>query len=178
VKHPRQLEELPENEKTAYHEAAHVVACWSLELPFTSVSIVAEEGSWGRVTPGKTPESIQEALRSEVYTAELLEWMENQGVMLLAGCEMDRMLGRDDKFHARDEHQAYYVLAPRITRGLGSDHLVACQQRMRRRAEDFLANPGHWRIIESVARVLAKKQKLSNNEVDKIARGTMLEQAT
>jgi len=105
------LDQFTAEEKTAYHEAAHVVAYLAEGMPFEYVSIIPEDDKPGRVVGKEMPRWVREALDNWRITDWVRLWVENLIVVYLAGPVADEVLERTRNYVTEDEYQAVLKLA-------------------------------------------------------------------
>ena len=152
----------------AYHEAGHAVAARWLGIKVRRVSIVGEAGSKGRVHHAPTISSkVARAyeFRTSLTSFEGEAAALRTAVIALAGPVAQRKHSPRSvrRWHVHADYKAVSLVAERI----GCDdeqEMKHWYQRALRRTERLLDDK--WLAVESLAKELTKKRKLSRDEAE------------
>jgi ATP-dependent Zn protease len=148
--------------RTAYHEAGHAVAAFFEHLAIKSVTVVPDEGSFGKVKHYRTP-SFRPDVNADART--------NQRVLAhmlvdLAGPAAEREIGGRAFRHATS-HQDYQNAADLATRLCGSDESVNALLRwVGVCARDLVRT--RWPMIELLAKALLTRRTLNGRQVREV----------
>ena len=152
-------------ESTAYHEAGHGVVAWLKGVRTRKLSIIPDEGSFGRHIHHPYFSGINldfdESPRAQRRA-------ENMVLVLCAGPAAQRRFNPKGfrSHHASDDwHQAIQLLSH-----LESDNEVVqvYYDMFELKARNLVASPVYWPCIEAVAEALLERRQLSGSEVKDI----------
>lgn len=161
---------------TAIHEAGHAVAAWRQDLDFTTISIVPDDDSLGRVAMGALPDGF--APESEI-TLEDRDLIERKAVVSLAGDAAERhyleQVGAqvDDALLA-DQATHDFASAVNITSYL-FDHDDVHQAHL-----DYMVVrarvlvEANWHVIEALADAVTEAGSLTWPQAEPIVRAAYL----
>jgi hypothetical protein len=156
-------------ERTAYHEAGHVVAHFVVDVGFRYVTITPSGDALGHVKTYLYGKKFREDIENGSYTLRESNRVGKDIVIYFAGNEADK------KFCGRYNHQGSSAdfhdlvgLAMRIA-GEGKA-LEAYLKWLRLRAQDLISRADNWLAVQRVAESLLEKKKLTNEEATDVIR--------
>ena len=153
-------------EKTAYHEAGHVVAAYCVGRGFRYVSIEPGENSLGRMMYQKFRDSFHPDYDENIKIRLPLEKVIITG---LAGYVAEKIFtGRRGLTGAVDDFQRAFDYACFITGSV--EETSAFVKWLLIRTENMLRLPHNWAAVQAIAGELIKVKKIGYNKARKIIR--------
>jgi hypothetical protein len=150
-------------ERTAYHEAGHVMAHFRLHVVFRYVTIIPAEGFLGCVRTYPHGRKFREHIENGDYTLRERDRLENDIVIYFAGNEAEKKYcGRYNHQGATSDRHNSIDLAGYIA-GEG-EALEAYLRWLRLRARDLIANSLNWKAVQMVAEALLERKTLTHEE--------------
>src|SRR5258708_5662043 len=139
--------EPPPDAATAYHEAGHAVVALALRRPVRGVSVLGDRDHLGSC----------ESRRGVFRPSE--DWLEREILIALGGIAAEARLTGDYAWGgaARDRQ---YVRRLAVRRA-GERQAERLERRLLARAENLLAQEGHWRAVELIAAELVRRGAIS-----------------
>jgi hypothetical protein len=164
-------------QRTAYHEAGHVVMAFALRRAVRHVSIVPDDSSDGRLVKHKLTDNFHPDYESDARTRRLVE--REIMICLAGGVALAKFQGnRRDLGDDQDWRHAVY-LADYVSSGVGGyvgddgEATVAYLRWLQVRAKILLSLPWHWRAVEEIAQSLVERKELSGREARRIYRAAL-----
>lgn len=153
-------------ERTAYHEAGHVAACYFLRLSFKSISIEPKGDFLGVVNGCEVPKSFQPDLDTSSKTRDRIE---REILCTLAGGAAEaRLAGRKNWRGAGGDVDACTNLALYI--GGDEEEASAFINWMIVRAKNWVKRELYWCAIATLAKELLEKHTIKAKEARSIIR--------
>ncbi len=132
---------------TAYHEAGHAVVALALDLPVKRVSILPDRVRLGVCEFGKAvPRGSQ-------------DWLEREILVALGGIAAEARFTGDYDWDAASQDQRY--VRKLTEERAGEARAERLQRRMLSKAEAMLADDGHWKSVELIAKELLRLGEIS-----------------
>ena len=169
----RNTKDLPDLKHTAYHEAGHVVAAYTVRRAFKSVSIVEEEHSLGRVLFSNFEDAFFESLSLDSSGNLVTRCKLEKEVIVFYGgtAAVDLLTGELDV--EKSEHDLTCV-RELLTRASGDgDEAETYSNWLYARTKAMLCLPHLWHAVEAVAAALLENQTLSYRAARKIMCGAV-----
>lgn len=136
------------DEITAYHEAGHAVIALTLGRPVAHVSILPDQKFLGLCQFHKPVFRPSE------------DWLEREILIALGGIAAEaRRTGNYEWDGAA--HDFRYVRQLVVQRAGGERQADRLERRMLAKAEHLLADEGHWRAVELIAKELMQRGSIS-----------------
>ena len=153
-------------ERTAYHEAGHVVAAYFVRRGFSYISIEPGEDSLGHVVYQKFRDSFRPDYDKKIKTRLPLEKVIIIG---LAGYVAEKIFtGRRGLTEAVDDFQIAFDYASILTGG--AEETSAFVKWLLIRTENMLRTPQNWAAVQALAEELLKVKKIKYHRARKIIR--------
>ena len=151
---------MTQEELTAYHEAAHAVACYELRVPFKRISIIAHGYIAGSVAGGKPPEWLE---WDSASTRARLR-VERQIICYYAGQVVSESFGLSTEGQPDFAGAASYAF---LVAGSGreADAFVTW---LWERARNLVTSPLQWMAIEALAATLMVDKEMSARKARRI----------
>ncbi len=118
-------------QSTAYHEAGHAVMAIERQVPFSTVSIIPDGDSVGRVVSGDLPESFQPDIETDARTRR---YIEIRVMVMFAGGLPEIMILDQEPEGAWMDHQVaasfvdYLVGGPKSWKPISIGYIFALPQ--------------------------------------------------
>jgi hypothetical protein len=149
-----------DEERLAYHEAAHAVAMWKLDYGIESVTIDPDERQSGHTRPVRSYDldSVRDP-RGRRYIVE------QDAIVLHAGNVAEQLLEPGVKVTgAAFDHDQIHQQMEQVEDD-GSVHIAWCNY-LRQRTYTLLAWPGQWKLIVALARELLTYRTLDGRSAE------------
>jgi hypothetical protein len=158
------LRRLTSVEKTAYHEAGHVVAAIYYKRRFIKVSIIPDDESLGRVI---YPDSYWKGFLLDKGTTKTRARIEEEILKKFAGEVAEKIASKSSFLtHPREHNRRARELASLVC---GSkQELDAFVRWLWKREVYLLQDPCRWAAVESLAKALLEKKEIGYAETRKI----------
>jgi hypothetical protein len=152
------------SERTAFHEAGHIIAHYILDVPIVGASIVEEGESLGRVTREKISKKMKEDLGG-IYSYEAERFMRNEIVILYAGNEAEKhYCGKYDDVGASGDYETISDWAIRLYTKEKLAHSYT--EFLRLLAKNMIMyNPVSKKLLPVIAKELVDNKQLSGKEI-------------
>jgi hypothetical protein len=149
-----------DEERLAFHEAAHAVAMWKLDFGIGSITIDPDEHTLGHTKPARIYD-----LESERDPQRRRYIVEQNAIMLHAGSVAEQLLrpGSKETGAASDHDQIHQDMYQ--AEDDGSVHITWCNY-LWQRTYTLLAWPGQWKLIVALARALLRYRKLDGRSAE------------
>lgn len=158
---------------TAFHEAGHAVMAYLLRVPFTSISIMPDAETLGRVVLGESP--VWASPDSSKYNERAASiWFQVRTRVAMAGQIAEaHHVGRRLRFgmHADNANAADFALY--LCRG-AQDTADALLEWLYLDTRDRLVSPLVWPAVEELAAVLMERKMLRNRPAREVIRAALL----
>jgi ATP-dependent Zn protease len=156
-----------ELERTAYHEAGHVVAHFIQNIGFRYVTIIPSGDALGYVKGYPFAESFRPDMG---VTLRMRDRLEKAIVIYYAGNEAEKKFcGRYDYRGSSVDFDSLVDLASYVTGG--GETLNAYLKWLQLTAHDLISMPENWQATRRVAEALLEKKKLTSNKARDIFTG-------
>jgi len=150
--------------RTAYHEAGHAVAAYTLRLPMQETSLVENEDSLGRMALAPPPASFQ----PETWYGEdrrMERRIEAHIICALAGPAAEaHWAGRRSHAGAHDDYQKAMYLAGWAVSDSSGEGVRRYVAWLQYRAEALVQGARHWPVIEALAAQLLARRRLGTRQ--------------
>ena len=153
----------PGRRRTAYHEAGHALAAWTLKIPFKRVSVVAAAETWHVLYPAlsdwdSTPPRARDRL-------------ERKMIVSLAGGEAERLIsGRSNHRGARSDYRNVWDIVSRLAGSI--EEAGAYSRWLSLRARSLIRAPQHRPSLDALAAAL-----MAQSKIDGVAAVTIMRDA-
>ncbi len=160
MKKPKPKRRLTRLERTAYHEAGHVVAHCLLRLPFAYVTIVPDEECLGHVHGTESSKRNREALEFGPPSLRVCDYWQRQIIAMYAGEAVTKHItGRHDWRGGRRDHHDVMDISMRLC---GNEkEWNAYMAWLGLQATGIITAPSQWKAVEAVAKALLVEKKIS-----------------
>lgn len=149
-------------EETAYHEAGHAVVCHYLRVGYRYVTINSKDDSLGHLLHKKLAKSFRPDIDSQSSRARF--YVEKLIMASLGGISSESIVtGRNNWKGAHEDLHSSSILA--LYFASNENEAEAFLNWLKIRTLNLLKRPAQWIAVESVAKELLKKRKLSSKEV-------------
>lgn len=153
---------------TAYHEAGHAIAAYTLQIPMWDISIEADKDYLGYLLL-KYPKWFQPDID---YDSRTSDFVKKRIMVALAGREAEKIItGRYNNIGAESDLNTVREFAMRII----SDpkEIEAYIKWLRLSTINLLKVPYRWKLIETLAEELLQRKHLKRKEVREVINNTM-----
>ena len=158
---------------TAYHEAGHAVAAHFLKIPITKVTIEPDDDSLGHVRRKNLPRPVYEALRSGGLTLHMIDKIERNIIMPLAGGAAERRhRGRSNYVGSWQDRDRVVDFVDRLS--ASGEEASAYYRLQLVRARGLIESK--WYAVEAVAQALLAATTLTGEDVKRIVHEAMRQQ--
>lgn len=161
-------------QSTAYHEAGHAVIAWRNKVRIISLSIIPEEGLFGKIRHSNPLRGID--IEWDVSTHARMR-MEKCVKVSLAGAIAQRKFNPKG-YRTWGDEEDRKIAYDQLTHFVGSnEELEAYSKLLEIQTRNDLNIPFVWACVEAVAEALLERQELSGKDVRAIIQQAIDEQS-